>query len=313
MTREVKVGLLIAFAAFVLVLAVFLIGDQEGVWKSRYHLKIKYDDVYGLLPGSPVRLAGLRVGTVRGIDFSDTEAGTIIVTLSVEESVRNLIRGDSKALIGTLGLLGDKTIEITAGTMAQPPLADNEFITAGRSSSIEAIISQGGEAVENIKEAARHTKEIIEKINNGIGSLGLFVNDPNVYFDLDRLLLQTEAIVKALDSNQGSFARFVKDSTFYVEMRNLLSNTNRLFDSLTTGQGTLAKLLTDPKPYEDIRRITSNFRNISDRMQAGEGTLGQLVTNDSLYFNLNRALDRTDALLKDFRENPGRYIRFRIF
>ena len=96
-------------------------------------------------------------------------------------------------------------------------------------------------------------------------------------------------------------------------MRDLLVNTNRMFDSLSTGKGTLAQLMHDPQPYNDIKAITSNWRKISYRISAGEGTAGQLLANDSLYQNLNRSLDRLDALLKDFRENPGRYIKFRIF
>jgi phospholipid/cholesterol/gamma-HCH transport system substrate-binding protein len=313
MSREFRVGVVIALAALVLVIAVFTVGDQEGVWKRRYELRVKYTDIYGLQAGSTVRLAGLRVGTVKHVEFSRTEPGNLIVVLKVDRDVQNLIRSDSKAVIGTLGLLGDKTVEISVGSPDQDMLEDGSYIQGAKSASIEAIITEGGEAVENITLAAKNTKEIIEKINNGTGSLGLFVNDPNVYFDLDRLLQLTENLTKQLEQGQGSFARFVTDSTFYVEMRNLLTNTNHLFDSLTTGQGTLSKLLYDPAPYQDIKQIVESWKQITNRINSGEGTLGKMLTNDSLYINFTRALDRTDALLKDFRENPGRYLRIRLF
>jgi phospholipid/cholesterol/gamma-HCH transport system substrate-binding protein len=313
MSKELRVGIVVALAAIVFIVAVFAIGDQEGVWKRRYELRVKYTDIYGLQAGSTVRLAGLRVGTVKHIEFSQTEPGNIIVALKVDRDVQHLIRSDSKALIGTLGLLGDKTIEISVGTPDHEMLEDGSYLQATKSASIEAIIAEGGEAVENITAAAKHTKEIIEKINNGTGSLGLFVNDPNVYFDLHRLLILTEGLTKQLEQGKGSFARFINDSSFYVEMRNLLTNTNNLFDSLSTGQGTLSKLLYDPAPYQDIKQIVGNWKQITDRINSGEGTLGQLLTNDSLYINFTRTLDRTDALLEDFRENPGRYLRIRLF
>jgi phospholipid/cholesterol/gamma-HCH transport system substrate-binding protein len=313
MSKEFRVGMVIAVAALVLVVAVFTVGDQEGVWKRRYELRVKYTDIYGLQTGSTVRLAGLRVGTVKHVEFSQTEPGNLIVVLKVDRSVQNLIRSDSKAIVGTLGLLGDKTVEISVGSPDQEVLEDGSYIQGAKSASIEAIIAEGGEAVENITIAAKNTKEIIEKINNGTGSLGLLVNDPNVYFDLDRLLQLTENLTKQLEQGQGSFARFITDSSFYVETRNLLTNTNRLFDSLTTGQGTLSRLLYDPAPYQDIKQIVESWKQITNRINSGEGTLGKMLTNDSLYINFTRALDRTDALLKDFRENPGRYLRIRLF
>ena len=313
MSKQVRVGLLVLIGVAVLVIAVFTVGDQEGIWKSKYTLRVKYDDVFGLLPGSPVRLSGLRVGTVKGIAFTPQDPGKLEVDLAIDEAVSQFIRSDSKALIGTLGLLGDKTIEITAGTDTARVLVEGDHLIAGKSSSIEGIIAEGGEAVENVREATRHAKEIIEKINNGTGSLGLFVNDPNVYFDLDKLLVLTENLTRQLESGHGSFAKFITDSTFYVEMRNLASNTNVLFDSLTNGSGTFAKLMNDPRPYEDLRAIVSSWRNITDRINNGEGAAGQLLTNDTLYQNLNRTLDRAEALLEDFRLNPGRYIKLRLF
>lgn len=313
MSKPLRVGLLILVAAIVVVVAVFAVGDQEGVWKPKYTLFIRYDDVYGLLPGAPVRLAGLRVGTVKDINFSTTNPGKLEVTLRVDEAVQKYIRGDSRAIIGTLGLLGDKTIEISAGTDSALMLEDGDHLMPAKSSSIEAIIAEGGDAVENIKEASRHAKEIIEKINNGTGSLGLFVNDPNVYFDLDKLLILTENLTRQLESGTGSFAKFVKDSSMYVEMRNLMANTNTLFDSLANGEGTLAQLLHDPKPYEDFKSIIADWRTITAKINSGEGAMGQLLTNDTLYINLARTLDRAEALLEDFRLNPGRYIKLRIF
>ncbi|MGB5107860.1 MAG: MlaD family protein [Candidatus Zixiibacteriota bacterium] len=313
MTKQVRVGLLVLLGAAVLVIAVFTVGDQEGIWKSKYTLNVKYDDVFGLLPGSPVRLSGLRVGTVKGIEFSRLDPGKLEVELAIDEEVKQFIRTDSRALIGTLGLLGDKTIEITAGTDTARIHVEGDHLIAGKSSSIEGIIAEGGEAVENIKEATRHAKEIIEKINNGTGSLGLFVNDPNVYFDLDKLLVLTENLTRQLESGQGSFAKFISDSTFYVELRDLALNTNIIFDSLTNGSGTFAKLMNDPRPYQDLSAIVASWRTITDRINNGEGSAGQLLTNDSLYYNLSRTLDRAEALLEDFRLNPGRYIKLRIF
>jgi phospholipid/cholesterol/gamma-HCH transport system substrate-binding protein len=313
MSKEFRVGAMIAIAALLFVIAIFAVGDQEGVWKRRYELQIKYTEIYGLQVGAPVRLAGLRVGAVKHIEFSQTEPGNLIIIVQIDRHVKSLIRSDSKAYIGTLGLLGDKTVEVSIGSPDQRELNEDDFLQAAKSASIEAVIAEGGEAVENITLAAKYTKEVIEKINNGAGSLGLFINDPKVYFDLERLLVLTENLTKQIEQGQGSLARFIGDSTFYMETRALMSNTNRLFDSLSTGKGTLAQLIRDPVPYEDMKNIVASWRTITNRVSSGEGTAGKLLANDSLYINLTRSLDRAEALLKDMRENPGRYVKFSIF
>jgi phospholipid/cholesterol/gamma-HCH transport system substrate-binding protein len=313
MNKESKVGLLLAVAGIIFVLAVFLIGDQEGVWKSKYQLRIYYDQVQGLLPGAPVRLAGLRVGSVRDIEFSSEMPGQLEVILSVDKAVKSMIRSDSEALIGSLGLLGDKTIEITVGSPDSMMLEDGEVIRAGKSASIEAIIAQGGDLVDNLSVASANAREIIEKINDGKGSLGLFVNDPSVYFDLDKLLILTERLTNQLDSGKGSLARFVNDSTFYVELTGFLSNTKALIDTLTNGEGTLPMLMKNPEPYQNLESILSDWRELTAQIRSGKGSAGKLLTEDSLYVNLSRTLERTEALLKDLRENPGRYVKFSIF
>ncbi len=100
MSKEFRVGVVIALAALILVIAVFAIGDQEGVWKRRYELRVKYTDIYGLQSGSTVRLAGLRVGTVKHVEFSRTEPGNLIVVLKVDRDVQNLdslrLQGDHR-------------------------------------------------------------------------------------------------------------------------------------------------------------------------------------------------------------------------
>ena len=313
MSREAKVGLTLALAGFLLVLGIFLVGDEEGIWQSKYELRIIYGNVHGLMEGAPVRLAGLRVGSVKKIDFAEKCPGKLEVTIKVDNAVRKKIRTDSEAMIGTMGLLGDKTIEISVGSPDSAMVEVDGLVRAGQVASIEAIIAESGEIVENIKDASRHAKEIIEKINTGTGSLGLFVNDPNIYFDLDRLLLLTEKLTAQLESGEGSFARLVTDSTFYVELTRFFTTTSDLLDSLASGEGTLPRLMNDPAPFDDIQTIVADWRAITDQLKSGEGSAGRLLMDDSLYINMSRTLERTEALLVDFRNNPHRYVKFSIF
>jgi len=63
----------------------------------------------------------------------------------------------------------------------------------------------------------------------------------------------------------------------------------------------------------NLNRASSTLEVLMDRVERGEGTLGQLSTNDELYRNVSDAAAAISRLAQDVQENPGRYIRLRIF
>jgi phospholipid/cholesterol/gamma-HCH transport system substrate-binding protein len=51
---------------------------------------------------------------------------------------------------------------------------------------------------------------------------------------------------------------------------------------------------------------------ITDDLQAGQGTAGMFLKNPSLYQNTDQMLLETRALVKAIRENPKRYLTFKV-
>ena len=101
-----------------LALAILSLSSQEGVFSERYRLVGYYENVQGLIPNAPVWLAGTRVGRVESVNFGTRPDGkaAVKVILQLDEDVRERIRADSTASIGTIGLLGDRYVEISLGS-----------------------------------------------------------------------------------------------------------------------------------------------------------------------------------------------------
>ena len=95
-------------------MAVFFAGNIEELFVKKVELKANFRDVGGLRKGAPVWLFGTEIGAVRGIDLNPTY-GTV-VTMSINRSALPYIRKDSNASVLTMGLLGDKYVEISAGS-----------------------------------------------------------------------------------------------------------------------------------------------------------------------------------------------------
>jgi phospholipid/cholesterol/gamma-HCH transport system substrate-binding protein len=62
---ELRIGVLTVVAVIIAVLTVFLLTGSRGFFWQRYNLKTQFSTVPGLTSGSPVRVAGGEVGTVK--------------------------------------------------------------------------------------------------------------------------------------------------------------------------------------------------------------------------------------------------------
>src|SRR5437870_13101943 len=106
---ELKIGVLTIIAIAIAAVLIFTLTGTRGFFWQRYTLKTRFSNVAGLAPGSPVRVAGKEVGSVKAIDFAGAE---IHVTFDVNKAVRDKITDHSRAVLGSDSLLGDGAVEI---------------------------------------------------------------------------------------------------------------------------------------------------------------------------------------------------------
>ena len=67
---ELKIGLLTITAIVIAAVLVFSLTGAKGLFWQRYTLKTRFPNVAGLAAGSPVRVAGVQVGSVKDIEFA---------------------------------------------------------------------------------------------------------------------------------------------------------------------------------------------------------------------------------------------------
>ncbi|MBU2540628.1 MAG: MCE family protein [Candidatus Omnitrophica bacterium] len=208
--NEIKVGIFSLVGVIIFVVFVFSIGDIKLFTKSK-DVKIVFGFANGVKISSPVRLAGVDVGQVRKISVRfnrQTQKNEVEVLARVTDST--IIPQDSKVWINTLGLLGEKYIEIIPGLdyahlfkpgetiIGKDPIPMQEITELGREialklrESIDAINNfilneknkeAYNQVLENLEEASKSLSEIMEKINSGDGTAGKFISDEAIYTD----------------------------------------------------------------------------------------------------------------------------------
>src|SRR5262245_32717374 len=106
LTRDLAVGGLVLAASLIFTMAIFLIGSEQRVWVMKTEYRLKVPDANGLNPGSPVRLAGVQVGTIKSISFPDDPTQlTIEVRLAVDNAHVHRLRQNTVADVRILTLL----------------------------------------------------------------------------------------------------------------------------------------------------------------------------------------------------------------
>ena len=312
--HEIKVGLTILVSIIIIVVTILSVGSQQGLLSDHYRVRVMMSRVNGLQTGAPVRLAGVRVGSVVGVEFArDLSNPKIEVILELDKSIQSRIRSDSEAHIGTLGLLGDKYIGITMGSLDQPILQNDGLLQSSDPIDVEKLIDEGVNVIEGLKRATKEIEEISAKINSGKGTMGLIINDPRLYFSLDRLLNLVELLGSELSNSKGTISMLLTDSTLSANVARTVNNLSAVTDSINNGQGTLSRLLSDPEMYKQLEASSIKLHNIITEIDNGDGTLGQAIKDKNLYNDMLRITTELDSLVKDVRKNPQRYLKVEIF
>ncbi len=315
---EVRMGIFLVAALALFGVAIFAIGEKTRLFTPTTTVQVLLTDVQGLRVGAPVWLSGVVIGSVSDIAFADPlKSDRITVTLRVEESAAKRLGQDARVAIQTRGLLGEKFIEITAGSRyglpTQPLLGEPPM-------GIDQVVDRAYSAFERIGT-------LVEQIENRDGSLGKLLGDAALYDTLVQFAGRLKGLTEAISEGEGSLGKMLNDPRLYDRMVAFSRRGEaaaRSFEDfvkeLKDPGGTLGKLAHDPTLYDEgvatlqrARSSLAEFETLARAVNQGQGTAGKLVTEAQLHDRLVRTLDDLDRLLLDMRENPGRYVNFSLF
>src|SRR5690606_26357398 len=122
-----------------------------------------------------VWFSGVKVGTVKGIDFKGLDQ--VEVLLTIEEKSKEFIRKDAVASIGSDGFIGNKLILIEGGTAQAPAIEDGDFLKPNFGGGMEAMLETLQVNNKNIEGITDNLGTMLERINAGQGTVGKLMND----------------------------------------------------------------------------------------------------------------------------------------
>ncbi|MEE8581616.1 MAG: MlaD family protein [Myxococcota bacterium] len=277
--------MIVALGAFAVV--ILSLSAERGIWVPRYHLVAHFENVQGLISGAPVWLAGKQVGTTESVSFGESGAGRppVRVVLQVDEVVRERIRSDSMATIGTIGLLGDRYVEISMGTREGTVLEDGAELRALQPLSLDDVVRKGVTALDGITTLASNVNGVVEafsqemgaqKVASAVGAASEMIEEVrrgegllhSVIYDryegggvesIERSLATLENILVEIREGQGLLHALIyespTDQSAVMQMAQASARLNSILSKVDQGEGSLGLMLNDPTLYEDLKQL----------------------------------------------------------
>jgi phospholipid/cholesterol/gamma-HCH transport system substrate-binding protein len=199
---KVRLGLFVAGGLAIFVLAIFIIGKQRNLFNPVFTLNSTFYNVSGLQVGNNIRFSGINVGTVDNIIIINDS--TVKVFMVIRKDVKQFIKSDCKAAIGSEGLIGDKLIIITQGTTDAPLVREGQQLESEEPVEMDAIMASLKVTADNAAVISYQLAEIMIKVNSGTGTLGRLIRDSTIAGNLNQTMVNLKNSSKGLDENMNA-------------------------------------------------------------------------------------------------------------
>lgn len=309
MTQALKVGI---FATIVLLLLgwfVLKIEDLNPFAPEGREIHAVFESVAGLDDRSAVRIAGVRVGTVDGIDLAgDNRRARVRLRL---DQPLGLSEG-TFARITSLGLLGDKYVELVPGPPGAPPLPDE--------ATIPGVTTPGfDDAMATLNEVAESIRRVADPLAAGLSGEGPPTPISRLIGNLEatsaeiRLLIEAnrgelEATIANFETFSAALARELPP--LVARMEALLGQVDAVVAENREALGASARNVAELTG--ELRGASRDLATIAGRLERGEGTIGKLLTSDEAHDELVATMESVQSGVGELSETLGRVQRLRL-
>ncbi|MDQ3068645.1 MAG: MlaD family protein [Acidobacteriota bacterium] len=333
---QLKIGIIGVVAILMASMLILAVGGQAGFWWERYTLKTRFANAAGMKPGAVVRLAGKDIGKVTAVDFAGRE---IEIGMDIHEDVKPLITTESRASMGSLSLLGEPIVEISAATSGTP-LASGSYVpstpasgsiaevaataqtTLGEANKLLLGITEGKGSVGKLftdeqlyadtTSLVNAAEAVVRDMQRGKGTLGQLAQNPAAYKSLEASLRNLDAVTSRINRGEGSLGRLLNDDAMAKSISSASANMDAITGRLNRGEGTAGKLLTDDALFTRMTELTSRFEKLAAGLEKGEGTAGALLKDKQLYENMTKTMGELSGLVAEIRKDPKKYLNIRV-
>ncbi len=282
-SRRAILGAFVVIGAFLFALGLFWIGDRRQMFSDNIELHANFLNVSGLSRGSVVRVAGTDAGEVLDIGIPTAPGDPFRVRFRVNSDLQPILREDSVATIQTDGLVGNKFLQVAAGTANAPEAGPGG--TIGSREPVEV-----GDLMQRMNDMAVSGNQAVADIRSGINRTfdALLELNAETTGTIDRIGVEIQSITSVGDG--------------------IATNIGGMVEDVRAGRGSIGRILTDDALYNDMRatmneaeQTIANFTALSNDFRA--------ISEDFRELDLGERIDRVGANVEAATREAGEFTR----
>ena len=285
--RSILVGLFVLIGIIILVLGIMTLGGQQKKFVKAIHVTAVFDDIGGLQPGNNIWFSGVKIGTVRKINFfGDSQ---VEVEMNVEEKVVEFIRKNSKATISSDGLIGNKIIVIYGGTTDYPSVEEGDRLETVMPLDTDKMMETLQENNKNLVDITNDLKVLTGKIAAGEGIVGAVMTDSTLGVNFRTILSNLERASTNSNNMLADLADFSNKLNQEGTLANdLVTDTSIVPDLKATLEGLRLTV-------ENAQVLSKEFSTITDKLNSSDNSLGLLLNDPDFAKSLKKTMENADS------------------
>jgi phospholipid/cholesterol/gamma-HCH transport system substrate-binding protein len=329
---KLRVVTVSSVALLILLVLVYLLTGGT-LLEPKAHLFLYINDATGLGPDAPVRVDGIGVGVVDSVKFSGSKDPNRIirVQMTIERERLASITEDSIAQISNDSFIGDKFVDVTTGKAPGHVPENGEMHFKAQPDLMRSV------DLSDFERQLRAVDTTLADIEQGRSDFGQFVIGDQVYIAMRRRFTELHSALRKAVATNGQIGSLLYTDALFRQVETPILQLDQKIAALQSGQGEMGRFLRDPAQFQQLRgmlqglqKAVADARN-ADFMQSSQSYEGlsatvaslarqvdeintsRLLNESDVYEGINGAAREMQQNVKDFRENPRKYMRLKIF
>lgn len=300
--KGITVGIFILVGIAILLLGVFTLGGQKKTFVKSFTLSVVFDDIQGLKTGNNVWFSGVKIGTIKKIQFYGTSQ--VEVFLSIEEQAHQYIHKDATASISSDGLIGNKIVVIDGGSPNFPFIEEGDQLQVNKTLSTDDIMKTLQANNKNLVEITTNFKVLSKNLVEGKGMVGSLLTDQEIADNF-------KSIVTDLQRTTASANKMAAELNTFS---NKLNTKGGLADKMLTDTAVFAKLQSSvnefQKTTQSAAELSANLKTASAKLNDNDNAMGLLLNDKqtadqlkTIVGNLETGSQKLDENLEALQHN----------
>jgi phospholipid/cholesterol/gamma-HCH transport system substrate-binding protein len=285
--RSVIVGIFLALAVIILVAGIFVLGGQQNRFVQTVTVKAVFDDVAGLKPGNNVWFSGVKIGTVKEINFFGK--AQVEISMKIEEKAVPFIRKDAQARISSESMIGNKIIVIFGGSQSARVVQDGDLLASEPPLDTDDLMETLQENNKNLVGITRDFKVISARLVKGQGTVGAILADSLMADNFRQIVRNLQQASATTVRAAGALSQFSRKLNDKEGLANQLLTDTTVFSQLKASVGQLEQTTAT------ATEITNNLKQTSAKLNQSNNALGVMLNDEAFATQLKTTMKNLET------------------